>query len=102
MPNPNYQRGVRWERKVKKLYEDLGWTVLRTAGSHGFFDLIAFPSICIPTCIQCKCLKNGTEDDAHRVAKTFCENPPLPRSAFFRQVIEVYAMKDKIRVSRSV
>ncbi len=36
-----YQKGVRKERKIKKMYERQGYVVLRSAGSHGFADLIA-------------------------------------------------------------
>jgi Holliday junction resolvase-like predicted endonuclease len=36
-----YRRGRAYEYKVKKQLEREGWTVLRTAGSHGLFDLIA-------------------------------------------------------------
>ena len=41
MVNKNYIAGRRVEYKVKKYYEDKGYTVLRTSGSHGFADLIA-------------------------------------------------------------
>ena len=39
--NKNYRRGRSKEYRIKKKYEKLGYTVLRTAGSHGFADLIA-------------------------------------------------------------
>ena len=41
MGNKNYQKGVRKEQKIKKVLEREGLTVLRTAGSHGFADLVA-------------------------------------------------------------
>ena len=41
MPNRNYERGRRKEYKLKKLLESKGNIVLRTAGSHGFADLIS-------------------------------------------------------------
>ena len=41
MVNKNYLSGRRFEYKVKKLYEQAGYTVLRTSGSHGFADLVA-------------------------------------------------------------
>ena len=41
MPNRNYQRGRAKEYRIKKRYEFFGYEVLRTAGSHGFADLIA-------------------------------------------------------------
>jgi hypothetical protein len=41
MPNKNYRRGVAIERKVKDYLEILGYTVIRAAGSHGSWDIIA-------------------------------------------------------------
>lgn len=41
MVNKNYIAGRNFEYKVKKYYENQGFTVLRTSGSHGFADLIA-------------------------------------------------------------
>lgn len=42
MPNRNYERGVRYERRTMKLLEDVGYTAVRTAGSHGPVDVIAW------------------------------------------------------------
>lgn len=45
MPNRNYLRGRAKEyREAAKLKAE-GWTVLRTAGSHGFADLVAVKSV---------------------------------------------------------
>ena len=41
MVNKNYVKGRRKEWKIRKELEIKGWIVLRTAGSHGFADLIA-------------------------------------------------------------
>ena len=41
MVNKNYIAGRNFEYKVKKYYENQGFTVLRTSGSHGFADLVA-------------------------------------------------------------
>jgi Holliday junction resolvase len=41
MTNKNYQSGRRKEYKIKKQLEESGCIVLRTAGSHGFADLVA-------------------------------------------------------------
>ena len=41
MPNANYRRGRDKEYRVKRRLEKEGLIVLRTAGSHGFADLIA-------------------------------------------------------------
>ena len=45
MANKNYEKGVRKERKLKQELERAGWIVLRTAGSHGFADLIAMDKV---------------------------------------------------------
>ena len=41
MPNRNYQKGRRKEYAIKHRLEKDGYICLRTAGSHGFADLIA-------------------------------------------------------------
>ena len=42
MVNVNYRRGRAKEYRVKKKYEKCGYYVVRTAGSHGVCDLVAF------------------------------------------------------------
>jgi len=39
MPNRNYRKGYRVEREVKRKFEEAGFEVLRSAGSHGKGDL---------------------------------------------------------------
>lgn len=39
--NKNYQRGTRFERIIIQTVEKLGYSTLRTAGSHGFADVVA-------------------------------------------------------------
>jgi hypothetical protein len=41
MPNSNYRKGRRMEYAAKKILEAGGYTVIRAAGSHGPFDLVA-------------------------------------------------------------
>jgi len=41
MPRNSYRKGVRYEYYVKQKLEEKGYLVVRTAGSHGPFDLIA-------------------------------------------------------------
>ena len=55
MVNKNYIAGRRFEYKVKKYYENKGYTVLRTSGSHGFADLVAVKkNVRTIIFIQCK------------------------------------------------
>ena len=42
MPNKNYNNGVALERRVIKGLKDKGLAALRTAGSHGVADIVAF------------------------------------------------------------
>lgn len=57
MPNKNYINGRNFEYKVKKIWEDQGYYVIRSAGSHGIADLVAldfdgqYTSVVL---IQCK------------------------------------------------
>lgn len=39
--NKNYQRGTRFERIIIQTLEKIGYSTLRTAGSHGFADVVA-------------------------------------------------------------
>jgi len=41
MAYTNYQKGRNFEYRVKKYLEEKGFFVVRSAGSHGIFDLIA-------------------------------------------------------------
>jgi Holliday junction resolvase len=41
VPRSPYRKGARYEYYVKQLLEEKGYLVVRTAGSHGPFDLIA-------------------------------------------------------------
>ncbi len=47
-----YSKGARFERRVKKYLEDLGFYCVRSAGSRGEFDIVAFK--CIVFGIQVK------------------------------------------------
>lgn len=40
--NSNYRRGRAFEYRVKKYLEEKGFSVIRSAGSHGKYDLVAF------------------------------------------------------------
>lgn len=85
MPNSNYLRGRRWEYAVKKDLESLGYAVMRTAGSHGPFDLIALKAEQPPLCVQCKVVDNHT--DARRLLEIW--RTPLPRNTNFHQWLRI-------------
>jgi Holliday junction resolvase len=41
MPNPRYNKGVEFERKVVDLFRSVGCYAVRSAGSHGVADVVA-------------------------------------------------------------
>ena len=52
--NP-YRKGANFERKIKKIFEKYGFTVIRSAGSHSDADLLVKE---LGISIQCKALKS--------------------------------------------
>jgi len=75
MGNRNYIKGRAFEYAVRKSLQEEGYEVMRTAGSHGHFDLIAIkPSQSIIELVQCKVVKNQAAAD--RLFKDFHEAPP--------------------------
>lgn len=87
--NANYDRGVRFERARKKKWEANDYLVLRTAGSHGAFDLVAVGYGYVYL-IQCKVISGG-EKAAENLIKAFKLHPPLPPGDGYVQIIEVWA-----------
>ena len=74
----NYSRGAAFERKVKKVYEEKGYTVVRAAGSKGPIDLVAIydPKWACQECgmvettfIQCK-LQKPTKAEREKAKAT--------------------------------
>lgn len=89
MPNRNYINGRAFEYRRMKAWRKKGATVMRTAGSHGPFDLIAL----WPTnvfLIQCK--RVHTVAQADRLLEEFRDHPPLGKHSRrpHCQVMEVY------------
>jgi Holliday junction resolvase len=102
MANPNYNRGVRFEREVMKEWEAKGYAVLRTAGSHGAFDVIAYHPNRPVEFIQCKVLQKGSIKEAHTMTKRFVDTPPLRPSKYFHQVLEVKVTGENARITGTV
>ena len=73
-----------------KEYEESGWHVVRAAGSHSFFDLVAIPphKDGLIHLIQCKVSKSGSV--AASLCEKFKKSPPWPRGCY------VQIMKAKI------
>ena len=97
MPNSNYRAGRAFEYAVKKTLERENYIVLRTAGSHGFADLVAIDPIPLEKVafIQCKIVK--TEAAMKSLVKKFKENPPLRKSPHWQCLLVV-----KIKGERGV
>ena len=51
----SYRKGANFERKIKKIFEEHGFTVIRSAGSHSNADLVIKE---LSLSIQCKALKS--------------------------------------------
>lgn len=101
MSNRNYVKGRAFEYKTAKTLRDVyGCEVMRTAGSHGLFDLISITPQGIVEFIQCKVVK--THAEAERLITKFQDQPPLGyrRLAAYHQQLEVKVQED--RSTRSV
>ena len=86
--NSNYQKGVRFERERLKAYEKLGYLCMRTAGSHGAFDLVAVSEKWnLVILIQCKTTNDLAT--ANRLLKQFREHPPMKPLDHIHQCMEV-------------
>lgn len=66
MATQQYRQGAAFENRVKDRFEEAGYYVLRSAGSKGVADLVAFDLMAdrithhpVPLMIQCKRGKNG-------------------------------------------
>ena len=74
MPNKNYERGRRAEYRLQHQLQALGQVVLRTAGSHGFADLVSVdPDTGVATFIQVK----ATKQNPKTIINAFMKAPPL-------------------------
>ncbi len=77
--NKNYNRGVEKERELMKTLEAAGYNVMRTAGSHGTFDIIALG----PTGVRFIQVKRGKEEssvirDCNGAVESIRQLPQLP------------------------
>lgn len=71
-----------------KYYKSLGFDVIRAAGSHGTWDLIATDwKRGIVEHVQCKMVSDLTT--ANRLLKQFRENPPFTQQFNMHQTLEV-------------
>jgi len=101
LPNKKYQKGYRFENRVKKFYEGLGYFVVRSAGSHSPADLIAIKTKhnkgIYPFVLLIQCKTDGKISPAERqklveIAKQTCTIPviaykPSPKKLDFKWVL---------------
>lgn len=82
MARTNYQRGVEAERRCQDDLEKVGYKTIRTAGSHGSFDVIAW----CPIGTRFIQIKRSKDDDWMRtlreVSLALAEMPHPPHSTF--------------------
>jgi len=73
-----YRKGHRWELKVKKIWEEKGYVVYRSAGSKGAADLIALKDGQI-VLIQVKVNKKPSRSEVVKLKKEAkkCKATPL-------------------------
>ena len=89
MGNKNYEKGRRFEYERAAHHRARGCKVLRTAGSHGDFDLVVVTPNGHVEFVQCKVTSD--EGEARRMITAFKSSPPwgLDRHADYNQVLEV-------------
>jgi len=92
MPNPNYVRGRAFEYREKKFWEGNGAVVMRTAGSHGIFDLIVVWPTGYMMGVQCKIV--ATDKEAELLGRKWKKSPPLPQGHYI-QCLEVYSKQSR-------
>lgn len=95
MPNKNYLRGRAFEYRRKAFWKEKGWTVLRTAGSKGPYDLILLNEGTYEVrFLQLKRVKTPAE--AKRMFEKFKEDKPsLAWSGDVRFGMEFYIQSTK-------
>lgn len=85
MSNRNYLAGRRLEYETIKTKQNEGYEAVRTAGSHGKYDVIAFKIDRKPQFIQCK--RAANEATADRLLKKF--KLETASSGFYHQIMMV-------------
>jgi hypothetical protein len=93
--NKNYQAGRRAEYECMKRWRAKDYIAVRSAGSHGPWDVCAVRWDRPTELIQCKVTESETV--AKGLLKAFKTLPPFTPSRYFHQVLEV-----KVKGSKEV
>lgn len=92
MANSRYVAGVAYERRCKKKWEEAGWHVTRSAGSHGAYDLIAVHEGNGAVILaQCKVLE--TMAQAKRLVRDWV--PALKSNDNYLQLLTIWVREEK-------
>lgn len=86
--NRNYTLGRAFEYKRKKFWESIGWTVVRSAGSHSFADLVLLHPEVAPVTVQCK--RCTSEAEAKRLCKAF--KAATTPTKYYGQLLECWVV----------
>ena len=86
MTNYSYCRGRSFEYQRARHYREEGCLVLRSAGSHGDFDLTIIRPRGLVLLLQCK--RTNIRSVGMRMCREFKANPPLP-AGYYEQRMEV-------------
>ncbi len=79
--NARYRKGYRFEMAIYHKFKNAGYFVIRSAGSHGEFDIIAIKDGRILG-IQCKYDGRLTKAELERIKETAIKYGILPYLAF--------------------
>lgn len=93
MPNKNYLSGRRLEYETVHTWVEKGYEAMRTAGSHGPFDVLAFRVDRKPEAIQCKVV--ALEAQADRLITEFIKDT-IP-SKHYHQTMTVKVKGGKLK-----
>lgn len=85
--NTNYRRGREFEYKRMKAWKAKKYAVMRTAGSHGKWDVICVRAGCPVLLIQCKLCKTVAE--ANRLIAKFAALADQ-YTPHYREMMEVW------------
>jgi Holliday junction resolvase len=69
----NYTKGYRFERRCAKTLEAMGFFVIRSAGSHGSFDLVALKPRTV-WLVQCKVNREDLSKTERKALKRLAES----------------------------
>lgn len=85
MPNKQYIAGRALEYAVMDYWRKQGYTVVRSAGSHGEWDVMAVKEDRPVDLIQCKRVDTAAAEK--RMIASFKSNPPLTPSNHYHFVL---------------